>query len=241
MLSLPVHGTSQSFDIRPSKILAFGLNYVEHVKESGKLGEKVFDAEIPKEPVVFSKTPNALCGPGDAILLPAIAESYGFADLRTDYEGELALVIGRRCKHIREEEALEYVFGFTCANDVSQRNIQKGDQSGWFRGKSFDTFLPLGPVIVPREAITDPQRLSLATRCNGKTRQSASTADMIFPIEKLISYLSHNFTLEAGDVILTGTPSGVGPLAPGDVVEVEIEGIGTLKNPVAREETPQWQ
>ncbi|MFP4377392.1 MAG: fumarylacetoacetate hydrolase family protein [Spirochaetales bacterium] len=236
MLTLPILGTAESYRVRPSKILALGLNYAEHVKESGSLGEKVFEAEIPNEPVVFSITANAICGPGDAIVLPAIAETYGFANVRTDFEGELALVIGKGGKNIREADALHHIFGFTCANDVSQRNIQKSDQSGWFRGKSFDTFLPLGPVIVPRDALSDPHNLSLETRLNGERRQSTSTSDMIFPLPVIISYLSRNFTLEEGDVIITGTPSGVGPLAVGDVVEVEIEGIGTLRNPVAREE-----
>lgn len=235
MVRLPLAGTKRTVEINPTKIVAVGLNYREHVTES-----KVFDLkqlEIPSEPVLFAKTPNVLIGPGDPILIPAIQASYSFAEPRVDHEAELAVIISRRCKNVRVENALDYVLGYTCFNDVSQRNIQKMDASGWFRGKSFDTFGPVGPEVVPVSAITNPQDLRISCRVNGVTRQSASTADMIFSISVLISFISQNMTLEEGDLIVTGTPSGVGPIVPGDMVEVEIEGIGVLRNPVAAERT----
>jgi 2-keto-4-pentenoate hydratase/2-oxohepta-3-ene-1,7-dioic acid hydratase in catechol pathway len=235
MVQLPIKGSGEKYSVAPTKIIALGLNYTEHVAESEKLGEKIFKAEVPSEPLLFSKTPNTLCGPGDTIFLPAIADSYNFENPRTDYEGELVIIVGKAGKHIREADAFNHIYGYTCGNDVSQRNIQKGDQSGWFRGKCFDTFLPIGPVVVPAAEIRDPQKLALTTRLDGEIRQKASTAQMIFHIPTIVSFVSRNLTLEAGDLILTGTPAGVGQLAAGNVVEVEIEGIGTLSNPVENE------
>lgn len=176
--------------------------------------------------------PSAIVGPGDAIVLPKILGDYRFADERTDYEGELAVIVGKECRDISKENALEYVLGVTCANDVSQRNIQNGDRSGWFRGKSFDTFLPLGPRIVPLTEIDDVQNLRLRTRINGETVQDGNTEQMIFPVAETIAFISRNFTLFPGDIILTGTPAGVGPLKGGDAIDVEIDGIGTLSNTV---------
>ena len=156
-------------------------------------------------------------------------------DERVDPECELAIIIGKRGRHISEAKAFEYVLGYTCFNDVSQRNIQASDASGWFRGKSFDTFGPIGPVIVSHNDIGDPQALNVICRINGVVKQSANTRDMIFSIPILISYISKQFTLEEGDIIATGTPAGVSPIVPGDTVEVEVEKIGILKNPVKAE------
>ncbi len=236
MLQLPLLGSDESVRIAPSKIIAIGLNYTEHISESVSAKARGISKTPPPEPVLFPKTPNVLIPPGRPIVLPAIVHTYGFRNPRTDYEGELALIIGRRARHVPEQDALDYVYGYTCMNDVSQRNIQNTDVSGWFRGKCFDTFGPVGPVVVSAELIRNPQALGIRTKLNGTTVQDSSTAAMIFSIPRLISFISRNLTLEPGDIIATGTPSGVGPLAPGDVVEVEIEGIGTLHNPVVAEE-----
>ncbi len=235
MVELPVAGSRDKYRVAPSKIIALGLNYREHIAESLSVNVRGMDENTPAEPVLFPKTPNVLIGGGQPIVLPRIVASYGFEAPRTDYEGELALIISRRARNITERDAHDYVYGYTCMNDVSQRNIQNGDRSGWFRGKSFDTFGPIGPVVVPAAQLGDPQALALQTRLNGKVVQRGNTAQMIFGVAQLLAFISRNFTLEPGDIILTGTPSGVGPLAAGDVVEVEIEGIGVLRNPVIDE------
>lgn len=234
-LGLPIANTDQEYTIAPSKIVCLGQNYLEHIAESVTVQASGRSTEAPPEPVLFAKTPNVLIPSGEAIRIPAIVGNYDFEDPRTDYEGELALVMGARCRRVSADEALRYVLGFSCFNDVSQRNIQKGDRSGWFRGKSFDTFGPIGPQLVLREDLGDPQKLEITTRLNGQLVQHSSTDKMIFDIATMISYISHNMTLEAGDVLVTGTPSGVGPIADGDTVEVEIEGIGVLSNPVVEE------
>ena len=237
MLSLPLLGTDRSVELRPSKIVALGLNYREHVAELGHVlpgpDGKVAARELPKEPLLFSKGPNVLVGTGEAIVLPStfLARS-GIENPRTDFEAELAIVIGERMRRVAPEAALSFVLGYSCFNDVSQRNIQNGDRSGWFRGKSFDSFGPIGPVIVPAGRIGNPQDLAISCRLNGRLVQSARTSAMIFTIAELLSYISWNMTLEPGDIVATGTPSGVGALSPGDIVEVEIEGIGVLSNPV---------
>jgi len=212
-------------------IFCIGLNYRRHAAETG--------APIPDYPVVFMKNLSAIQHPGDPIRLPVFLPSE-----EVDYEGELAVVIGRTCKNVRREQALDYVLGYTGANDVSTRDWQKRKGGGqWSRSKSFDTFCPLGPRLVTTDDLPDPNRLRLATRLNGVTVQSSSTADMIFDVPALIEFLSGSTTLLPGTVILTGTPEGVGMartpplwLKEGDRVEVEIEGIGTLVNAVAREE-----
>lgn len=198
----------------PSKIVAIGRNYAEHAKELGH--------EPPTEPIIFLKPPTSILPPGGTIVRPAISQ-------RVDYEGELAIVVGREAKHVPAAKWRDYVLGFTCANDVTARDLQKKDVQ-FTRGKGFDTFCPLGPCI---ETEIDPSRLRLVTRVNGEIRQDGSTSDMVFDCGFLIEFISAVMTLVPGDVILTGTPSGVGPLASGDAVEVEIEGIGTLRNPVA--------
>jgi 2-keto-4-pentenoate hydratase/2-oxohepta-3-ene-1,7-dioic acid hydratase in catechol pathway len=207
----------------PDKILCIGLNYREHARESG--------LEVPPVPIVFAKFRNSLIGSGAAIELPGISQ-------QVDYEGELAVVIGRRCKNISADEALSTVAGYSAFNDVSARDLQL-QVSQWTVGKAVDTFAPMGPGLISAHLIPDPQQLELITRLNGQVVQQSSTADMIFSVAEIISYLSRSMTLEPGDIIATGTPSGVGfkrePalfLKPGDVVEVEISSIGVLSNPV---------
>lgn len=194
---------------------------------------------VPREPLLFLKAPSALVGPNEPVVIPG-----GVG--RVDYEGELAVVIGRRARRVAREEAFSYVYGFSCANDVTARDLQKGE-AGWVRAKSYDTFCPVGPQVVRDMGLFSqggvpyggtpgvPGGLTIRTIVNGMVRQSSTTADMIFDIPTLISFISSIMTLEPGDIILTGTPPGVGPLRPGDTVEVEIEGIGRLTNPVAAE------
>ncbi len=231
MLSLAVHNNGE-YTVAPSKIIALGLNYRAHIAESQSVDVQGFTLEIPEEPVLFAKTPNVLIGAGEPIVIPRFLREYGFDEMRVDYEAELAFVIGKRCKNVAAEHAMEYIYGFTCMNDVSQRNIQKSDKSGWFRGKSLDTFGPLGPQIVLTEDIGDPQSLDIECRLNGKVVQKSNTTHMIFSIRETVAFVSKNLTLMPGDIISTGTPSGVGPLKHGDVVEVEIANIGVLRNPV---------
>ncbi len=209
--------------VRPSKILAIGRNYVDHAIEGG--------AEPPSTPLLFNKLPNSLSAHNAPIALSNLSQ-------KVDYEAELAVVIGRRARQVSEANALEHVFGYTLINDVSARDLQFGDGQ-WTRGKGLDTFAPLGPFITTRDEIADVQALKIEGRLNGEVMQSSNTAKMIFKIGYLISYLSQGITLEPGDVIATGTPEGVGVfrdppvlLKAGDVYEVEIEGLGTLRNPV---------
>jgi 2-keto-4-pentenoate hydratase/2-oxohepta-3-ene-1,7-dioic acid hydratase in catechol pathway len=236
MLYLPIKNSSQTYQINPSKVLGLGLNYEDHVRESPTVNVKGLTREIPKEPIIFSKTPNALIGAEGTIIIPKILKEYGFDKIRVDYEAELAFIIKDKCKNVPREKAYEHILGFTCMNDVSERNIQSADKSGWFRGKSFDTFGPIGPQIVLTEDAGDPQNLNISCRLNGEVRQNSNTKFMIFSIPEIVSFISRNFTLNPGDIITTGTSSGVGPMKDGDVVEVEIEGIGILKNFVVEEE-----
>jgi len=207
-----------------------GHNYRAHALESG--------AEIPKHPMIFMKAPTTVQNPGDPIVIPRFLRSD-----KVDFEGELGVVIGRPCKNVSPEEALSYVLGFVAANDVSARDWQKEKGGGQFcRGKSFDTFCPVGPCLVTIDELPDPSNLTLRTYVNEDKMQDSSTSDMIFDVPKLISFLSGSTTLLPGTLILTGTPSGVGEardpkrfLVPGDEVTVEIEGIGLLTNPVVEE------
>lgn len=226
---------NDAYVLNPSKIIALGLNYKDHINESHSVKVKGFTKEIPTEPVLFPKTPNCLIGPSEAIMIPRFPDSYNFQDPRIDYEAELAFIVKEECKNVDKKDAYDYILGFTCFNDVSYRNIQTGDKGGWFRGKSFDTFGPIGPVIVRTDAIVDPNNLKIQCRLNGEIVQNANTNDMIFKVDEILSFISKNFTLEAGDIISTGTPSGVGKIKDGDVVEVEIEKIGILTNPVVKE------
>ncbi len=216
--------------IKPTGILCIGLNYRRHAAEGG--------APIPKWPVLFMKLPNVVQNPGDPIYLPRQLKS-----AQVDYECELAVVIGRECKNVLREEALDYVLGYTCANDVSARDWQK-DYGGsqWCRGKTFDTFCPMGPCLVTRQDIPDPNALEIRTILNGEVMQDWNTNDMIFDVGTLIEFLSGSTTLPAGTLILTGTPHGVGMarkppvwLADGDEITIEIEKIGRLTNPVRDE------
>jgi 2-keto-4-pentenoate hydratase/2-oxohepta-3-ene-1,7-dioic acid hydratase in catechol pathway len=208
---------------RPGKLICVGLNYKDHAAES--------NMAVPKSPVTFSKYVTSVVGPGTPIRLPAVSA-------QVDYEAELAVVIGRRAKHVSVEAAWDHVLGYTNLNDVSARDLQFADGQ-WQRGKSCDTFAPMGPAIVTRDAAGDPHKLRIQLRLNGTTLQDSSTEQLIFGIDHVVSFLSQTVTLEPGDVIATGTPPGVGfarkpPvfLKPGDVVEVEVEGLGVLVNPV---------
>jgi 2-keto-4-pentenoate hydratase/2-oxohepta-3-ene-1,7-dioic acid hydratase in catechol pathway len=223
------------YRLAPTKIIALGLNYLDHIAESQSVKVQGFGQERPKEPVLFPKTPNVLIGPGEPILIPAFLEDYRFEEPRVDYEAELAFVVRDRCRHVPAEEAWAHILGFTCFNDVSQRNLQRSDASGWWRGKSLDTFGPAGPRIVSLEELGDPQNLAIRCILNGRKVQESNTARMIFTIPVILAFVSRCLTLMPGDLISTGTPSGVGPLRHGDVVEVEVEGIGTLRNPVVEE------
>ncbi len=235
MVTLPVLGSDVSYRVKPGKIIALGLNYRDHVAESLSV-VKSGSTELPKEPILFAKTPNVLIGPGEEIVIPtSFLLKYGFPGLRTDYEAELAVIIGRGGRNIPAAEARSHIFGYACFNDVSQRNIQNSDRSGWFRGKSFDTFGPIGPVVVPDALIGDPQNLDIECRLNGAVVQKSNTRNMIFPIDEQIAFISSQMTLEEGDIVVTGTPSGVGRLRQGDIVEIEIGGIGILRNTVREE------
>jgi len=213
--------------IVPSAILCIGLNYRKHAEE--------MNARIPAFPILFLKNPAAILDPGAAIRIPR-----KLASNQVDFEGELAIVIGKSCTNATRENALDHVLGYTVANDVSARDWQKDwGGSQWCRGKSFDTFAPLGPWMATPDDITNPNGLHLATRVNGETLQDSNTSDMIFDVPSLIEFLSGDTTLPVGTVILTGTPSGVGVgrtpprwLKPGDRVEIEVEGIGILSNPI---------
>ena len=211
--------------VMPPNVIAIGANYQQHIEEAG--------AEPPPEPLVFIKASTAVTAPDAAIVLPSVAPD------EVDYEAELAIVIGRKGKHIPEAAALDYVLGYTCANDVSARDCQMRRDKQWARAKSFDSFCPLGPWI---ETDVDPDACDIALRLNGRVMQQSNTADMLFDCRRLISHVSDAFTLLPGTVILTGTPSGVGfartpPvfLRAGDVVEVDIAGIGVLRNSVCAE------
>lgn len=201
--------------VLPSKVVAIGKNYAEHAREMG--------GEPPAEPVLFLKPSTAVCGPGDPIRYP------GTLTERVDYEGELAVVIGRLCREVPASQAAGVIFGYTCANDVTARDLQARDGQ-WARAKGFDTFCPLGPWI---ETDADPAGLELTTTVNGEVRQRARTSLLLHDVPALVAYASSVMTLLPGDVLLTGTPAGVGPLTIGDEVSVTIENIGTLTNPVA--------
>ncbi|MEW6423760.1 MAG: fumarylacetoacetate hydrolase family protein [Bacillota bacterium] len=199
---------------RPGKAVCVGLNYRDHARELGMA--------LPEEPVLFLKPPTAVIGPGESIIYPDMSR-------QVDYEAELAVVVKKEARHVREEEAAGYILGYTCANDVTARDLQRKDGQ-WTRAKSFDTFLPLGPYI---ETDLDPGCQEISLYLNGERKQHSATDQLIFPVPRLIAFISRIMTLLPGDVILTGTPAGVGPVQPGDVVEVVISGVGRLINRVA--------
>jgi 2-keto-4-pentenoate hydratase/2-oxohepta-3-ene-1,7-dioic acid hydratase in catechol pathway len=199
--------------LAPGKIVCVGRNYADHAREHG--------AEVPEIPLLFLKPPSAVIGPRAPIVLPPQSE-------QVEYEAELAAVIGKQARAVASEEAREYIFGYTAANDVTARDLQRKDGQ-WTRAKGFDTFCPLGPWI---DTEADPGDLRITCRVNGQIRQLASTREMVFSVYQLVAFVSGIMTLELGDVLLTGTPAGVGRLQPGDSVQVDIEGIGCLENPV---------
>jgi 2-keto-4-pentenoate hydratase/2-oxohepta-3-ene-1,7-dioic acid hydratase in catechol pathway len=212
---MPVDDVTLLAPCVPSKIVCVGRNYAAHAAELGN--------EVPERPMLFFKPPSAVIGPNAAIVLPGSEEVH--------YEAELAVVIGRRCKDVPARRAADVILGYTCMNDVSDRVAQRWEQN-WIRAKAFDTSAPLGPAIVSPDELVEPFHVAL--RLNGELRQDGRTDALIFPVAVLIETISSIMTLEPGDVIATGTPAGVGPLTPGDVVEVTIDGIGTLRNPVRR-------
>ena len=203
--------------VQPSKIVCIGRNYADHAKELGN--------EVPKAPLIFLKPPSALLPSGGTIVLPPVSK-------QVEFEGEIGIVIGRRARHVAEDDAGTFIAGFTCVNDVTCRDLQKTDGQ-WTRAKGFDTFCPVGPKVVA----LDWRTLSIVTRVNGADRQRGASSDMIFSIPRLVAHVSAIMTLEPGDLIATGTPAGVGRLAAGDLVEVEVSGIGVLSNHVAAQES----
>lgn len=211
---------------RPGKIICIGLNYRDHAAES--------NMPIPEYPTIFSKYANSVVGPGEPIVIPRVSD-------QVDYEGELAFVVGRRARYVPERDALEYVAGYMAFNDVSARDFQMRT-SQWTIGKTFDTFAPTGPALVTADEIPNPHNLDIRVTIGAEVLQASNTSNLIFPVPDLVAYLSQAMTLEPGDIVATGTPSGVGfarnpPrfLQPGDVVRVEIEGLGVLENPVVAE------
>lgn len=216
--SVPLQGARLCAPIQPSKIVCVGRNYREHASELGH--------QVPVEPLIFLKPPSALLDPGAKIVRPAISA-------RVDYEGELGVIVGKRCRALRaDEDVRAYILGYTCVNDVTARDLQ-GKDGQWTRAKGFDTFCPVGPMISDE---LDPWAgVEVRTRVNGEVRQEGNTREFIFPLDAVVRHIAQVMTLLPGDLIATGTPKGVGPLKPGDMVEVSIEGIGTMRNPVVDE------
>jgi 2-keto-4-pentenoate hydratase/2-oxohepta-3-ene-1,7-dioic acid hydratase in catechol pathway len=216
-VEIPLASTHLLVPVNPSKIVCIGRNYREHAKE--------LNHPIPSEPLIFLKPPSAVLAPGGTILRPVSLSQ------RVDHEGELGVVIGKRCHGLREgDKVRDYILGYTCVNDVTARDLQNKDGQ-WSRAKGFDTFCPIGPVVVSG---LDPWKgLRVQTRVNGQIRQDGTTADFLFPLDVILRFISQVMTLEPGDVIATGTPAGVSPLQAGDTVEITVEGVGALSNPVA--------
>lgn len=214
--SFPIGDVTLLSPVKPSKIVAVGVNYKDHAMEHGRA--------LPEEPLIFLKPPSAIVGPNDIIVYPSMSK-------RVDYEGELALVIKKKACHLQEKDGVsDYILGYTCFNDVTARDLQEKDVQ-FTRAKSFDTFAAIGPCIATE---IDPRRLRIKTFLNGKLRQSGNTRNLIFSITSIVRFISQVMTLNPGDVITTGTPAGVGPMNPGDRVDVQIEGIGTLSNTVMK-------
>jgi len=212
----PLENVALLAPLQPGKIVAIGRNYAEHAKEHG--------ADVPQEPLLFLKATSAVIGPDEPVVLTPLSK-------QVEHEAELVLVIGQRAKNVPEEKAWEVVLGVTCGNDVTARDLQRSDGQ-WSRAKGFDTFCPLGPWIVTHLRPEDIGDLGITCRVNGVMKQMGSTRDMIFPPARLIAYITAAMTLFPGDLIMTGTPAGVGPLKAGDSVEVEVEGVGVLRNPI---------
>lgn len=218
MSQIPLHSAQLLPPVRPSKIVCIGRNYREHADELGH--------EVPTEPLIFLKPPSSLLAPGDNIRRPRISE-------RTDYEGELGVVIGKTCYKVgADEDVRRYILGYTCVNDFTARDLQNKDDQ-WSRAKGFDTFCPVGPVVT--DEIDPWAGVGVQTRVNGEVRQDGNTRDFIFPLDVIIRHITEAMTLHPGDLLATGTPKGVGPAVAGDVVEITVEGVGTLRNPVVDE------
>ena len=220
-------------EINPTKILCLGVNYMDHIEET-KL-------EIPKEPLIFPKTPNCLITDQQPIIYPKFLFNNRRYN-RIDYEVELAFLIKERCKNVKTKDAYNYIMGYTVFNDITARKMQTKDITSnkpWFRSKSFDTFGPVGPRIVNNSEIGDPHNLKIELKVNGDIKQSSNTKYLLFKIPEIMEYLTKFFTMEPGDIVATGTPSGIGPLHPGDLIEATIEKIGTLTNRVILEGGPE--
>lgn len=215
--SVPLEEAVLLAPVEPTKVVAVGLNYRDHAEELGMA--------IPEEPILFMKPASSVVGPGADIVMPS-------SSAQVDYEAELAVVIGKRCRNVAADQAADYILGYTCGNDVTARDLQKKDGQ-WTRAKSFDTFCPIGPWI---ETELDPSDVAVEALVNGDVKQSSRTGQMIFGVPTLVEFISHVMTLLPGDVILTGTPPGVGPVADGDEVTIRVEGVGELANPVRREQ-----
>ncbi|MBA7642075.1 Ureidoglycolate lyase [subsurface metagenome] len=215
--------------INPTKIICIGTNYMDHIEETG--------LDVPREPVLFPKTLNCLISNNDPIIYPKFLYNQRKYN-RVDYEVELAFIVKDKCKHIPKNEAYNHILGYTVFNDVTARKMQAKDivsKLPWFRSKSFDTFGPIGPRIVDTDEIKDPHNLNINLKLNGEIKQSSNTKHLLFKIPELLEYISTILTLEPGDIIATGTPSGIGPMQPGDLIEATIEKIGTLVNNVVME------
>ena len=215
--------------INPTKIICIGTNYMDHIEETG--------LNVPNEPVLFPKTLNCLISNNDPIIYPKFLYTQRKYN-RVDYEVELAFIVKDKCKYVPKNEAYNHILGYTVFNDVTARKMQAKDivsKLPWFRSKSFDTFGPIGPKIVDTDEIKDPHNLNIELKLNGEIKQSSNTKHLLFKIPQLVEYISTFFTLEAGDIVATGTPSGIGPIQPGDVIEATIEKIGTLTNGVVLE------
>lgn len=216
---VPLAGARLLAPVEVRRVFGVGLNYVNHIKETG--------SKTPRIPMLFMKPESAIVGPDAPVVYPREGRN-------VHYEAELAVVIGRRARRVATADAASVIFGYTCANDISERVIQREemDMGCLLVGKAYDSFCPLGPVVVTD---LDPSNLRIMARINGQTRQDSNTSDLLFDVPALVSYLSQSITLEPGDVIITGTPAGIGPVLPGDVMEIEVEGIGVLRNPVVAE------
>lgn len=211
---LPADESALLAPVCPSKVICLGVNYIEHAQEMSR--------QLPEDPLIFMKPPSAIIGPGAPILYPP------YWTERVDYEAELAVVIGKKAWRVKEEDVNEYIFGYTCLNDVTARDLQKKDLQ-WIRAKSFDSFCPIGPRVVTN---IDPTDLYIRSWLNDDIRQDSRTSCLIFSVARIVSFVSHIMTLLPGDVIATGTPEGIGPMQPGDTVRIEVEHIGALTNPV---------
>ena len=225
---LPIAETEDHYHVNPTKIICLGLNYAAHAAETNR--------KPPKQPLLFPKTPNVLIGHESQIIYPNVLKEIGLE--RVDYEGELAVIIGKKGKNIKKQEFDDYILGYSCFNDVTARSLQLHDRRNahpWFKSKSLDTFGAIGPQLVLHKDIGNPNDLHLQTRQNDKVVQETSTSDMIFHVDYILEFISKFITLYPGDIIATGTPSGIGPLAVGDTIEVEIQKIGILRNKVFAE------